>query len=100
MVGLLANRALAWLVLGGGGLAVIAMLWTGAVNRGKAKNDAEWRTSISEKVQETRQINHAINQGTLIEDADLRREEERIAREWQTRGKPAVSQSAPQTGGK
>lgn len=99
MVGLLANRALAWLILGGGGLAVIAMLYTGALHRGVKKEAAEWKAAVQERVFEQREQNHKINQGTLAEDADLRQKEEMIRDKWRNMGRGQLS-SVPATDGK
>lgn len=83
MVGLLANRAMAWLVLGGGGLVVIAMLYTGAVRKGSRGEAAQWETAVQAKTEADRRMNFQLNQGTLATDADLRRQEEEIVRRWQ-----------------
>lgn len=90
MVGLLANRALAWLVLGGGGLAVILMLYTGALHKGARNESAKWQKAVDNRVQDVRDLNFRLNQGTLSTDADLRRREDEIAKHWQSAQQPAA----------
>lgn len=85
MAGILTSRLVAWLILGGGGLAVIAMLWSGGVARGVNKEAEKWRAAATEKVKETRDMNFKIDQQTIGGDADLNRVEQAIRDKWVAR---------------
>lgn len=85
MARLLTSRLLAWLILGGGGLAVVVMIYSGGAMRGAAKEFAKWQAVVkkAEEVQAT--ANSVVNIGTASSDADLRRVEEAIKDKWRQR---------------
>lgn len=85
MVGLLTSRALSWLILGGGIVAVVAMIYMGGAMRGASKENAAWKAAIAEDTKEKREINFKVDQATIGEDAELRKIEDEIREKWRRR---------------
>jgi hypothetical protein len=87
IISLVGGRALAWLVLGGGGLIVVISLWQGAKHKGGLIEAAKWRAAVHEKVVEDRQTNFKIDTQTMIEQGNLQQQERAIIEKWAERAR-------------
>lgn len=81
-MGFLTGRLIMWAVIGGGGLAVLASLYTGGLLRGKNAERAEWNKSVVVRTKQVREVNNDINQETLDSDARLMKREQELRERW------------------
>ena len=88
-MGFLTGRVLMWVILGGGAIAVLIGLYTGAIQKGASAEFAKWQGIVSERKQAVREVNHQLNEQTAEFDRSLQIEEQRIYEKW---AHPEVSQ--------
>lgn len=88
LIGLFGSRALAWLVLGGGGLFVALSLWQGAKMRGASNEALKWRSAVQEQRQDNRDRNFNVNSGSIAEQGTLQEQEARIRDKWKSMKTP------------
>jgi hypothetical protein len=81
------GRAMAWLILGGGGFLVIVSLWSGAKRSGQLAEALQWKRAVVEQVKENREANFRVNSGTVVEQGSLQQQEDAIRQKWQTMGR-------------
>jgi hypothetical protein len=84
LAGLLGSRALAWAVLGGGGLVIAITLYQGIKSRGGSIENAAWQAVMGEKKKVDRDRNFRVDSTTNSEGGTLEREINDINRRWST----------------
>lgn len=87
LISFFGGRAMAWLVLGGGGLLALSMLWNSAKHKGALAEASKWQSAIFEKKKEDREANHSVNTGTILEQGTLQQQEEAIRQKYRTMGR-------------
>ncbi len=93
LISFFGGRAFAWLILGGGGLLALTMLWQGAKHKGAVAEASKWTASIMAKTKEDRAANNSVNMGTIIEQGNLQETEASINARWKTAGRGAQAKA-------
>lgn len=87
MAGILASRLVAWVILGGGALAAITMIYMGGAVRGASKENAKWQSVVRKAEEAQARANTNVNIGTISSDAELRQIEQEIKERWNAHGR-------------